>query len=888
MALTAGTRLGTYEIVAPLGVGGMGEVYRARDTRLERSVAIKSLPAEFAQDPERLSRFEREAKLLASLSHPNIAGIYGLEEVDGARYLVLEFVEGETLADRLARGPLPLHETVEVAMQIAAGVEAAHENGVVHRDLKPGNVMLTASGEVKVLDFGLAKAGMAEQSESQLNLSASPTMTSAATQDGVILGTAAYMSPEQARGRVVDKRTDIWSFGCVLYECLTGRQAFEGETVSDLIAHILKADPDWTALPPETPTRVRRLLRRCFEKDHRRRLRDLGDARIELEDQADSDLQDSSITAGRGGGHFIGRGRLAVLGLLLIAVSVLATLGVWRGLHPAPPEHLVRFEIADTPQLTIAEDGFNSVISPDGRMVVFLARGPNGNRLWVRSLETLDTRPLEGTDDAYEPFWSPDSRHIGFFRVWKLYRVPVAGGKVEELCASSSARGGTWNRQDVILFASSDGPLFKVSASGGDPERITQLDSTRAETGHRSPEFLPDGRHYLYSTLPPKDGKYDIYLGELGSPTPQFVLSADSGVRYAPGGYLLYRRNGSLAVQRFAMSSLPLEGEPVIVHESMAGSMAAGCPGFSVSADGTLVYATFKLRETRLAWMDADGHEVAGVPIDPAPYSQMDLSSDGRSVALVRTVNEFQSEIWIGDLERGVMTRFSREPVQCEFPRWSPDGTRIAYTISDGGPQSIVVRSVVNPLEAEILLRSDPKYKRLDTWLPDGRSLLYASQDPETGYDLWMLPVDGDREPKACVRTPFREGGGRVSPDGRWLAYGGNESGTWEEYVQPFGTPGARYQVTKGGGVGVRWLRGGKQLAYLPVSSATTVKIADVIPGDAFRLGPERTFCELARDQIATRITSDGERILSLLPAGEPAPNSITVVLDWAEGLGEN
>ena len=415
MTLTTGTRLGPYEIVGPLGAGGMGEVHRATDARLGRDVAIKSLSAEFAHDPERLSRFEREAKLLASLSHPNIAGIHGLEEVDGALYLVLEFVEGETLAERLSRGPLPLDEAIEVAKQIAAGVEAAHESGVIHRDLKPGNVMLTASGAVKVLDFGLAKSGMAERSGSNPSLSASPTMTHAETQAGVILGTAAYMSPEQARGRALDKRTDIWSFGCVLYECLTGRQAFEGETVSDLIAHILQTEPDWAALPPDTSNRACRLLRRCLQKDHRRRLRDLGDARIELEDETEPEIPSSSITtAGQTVGPTSSHMRLATFGLLLVAVSVLATIGVWRSLHPAPSRTPVRFEVADAEHMTIDADGSSSAVSPDGKMLVFLARDSAGSKLWVRSLETLDARPLEDTDDGYQPFWSPDSRTTSF------------------------------------------------------------------------------------------------------------------------------------------------------------------------------------------------------------------------------------------------------------------------------------------------------------------------------------------------------------------------------------------------------------------------------------------------------------------------------------------
>jgi Tol biopolymer transport system component/tRNA A-37 threonylcarbamoyl transferase component Bud32 len=889
MPLEPGQQIAHYRVVEKIGEGGMGEVYRATDTKLKREVAIKVLPEEVGRDRDRLARFEREAQVLASLNHPNIASIYGLEEASETPCLVLELVEGHTLAERLAQGALPLEEARDVALQIASALEMAHEKGIVHRDLKPANVKVTPEGAVKVLDFGLAKALENESAETAHDLSLSPTLTAAATRAGVILGTAAYMSPEQARGKSVDKRTDIWAFGCVFYECLTTRRCFTGETVSDLIAHVLQTEPDWEALPAETPDYMRRLLRRCLEKDRRHRLRDIGDARIELEDEFEPSMPGPGVaTATPSAVGWSGRIRLALFGTLLVAASVLATVGVQRLLHPSPARAPVRFQVADAEGMTISKDGSNHAISPDGTMLVFLAGDSARQELWVRSLETLAAHPLEGTDDGYQPFWSPDSRHIGFFSFGKLKRVPAEGGVVEELCNSGFARGGTWNRQNVILYAPSSGPLLKVSASGGDSEPITSLDTASGETAHRFPHFLPDGQRYLYSSLPPKDGKFDIYVGELGSAARQFLVSVESGVVYAGSGHLLFQRNGSLAAQEFDTSSLRLGDEPVIVRQSMALTGFAGGPGFSVSSSGTLAFATLNLQDTRLAWFDREGREVTKVPMDPAPYTDMQISPDDRRVALVRQMSASKSDIWIGDLERGVVARFSQEPGSVTFPRWSPDGTRIAYQVGEMGPESFVIRSVDSGPEARTILQTDPNYKVLSGWSPDGGSLIYASQDPETRFDLWVLPLDGDQEPWPYLKSPFMEFGGPLSPDGHWIMYWGNESGHGEGYVQAFPDPGIRYQVTKGGGRARRWLAAGTQLVFSSKPNPTTLQVADVIPGQEFRLGPARTFGILPRGELATRITNEEERILSLVPAGDLLPNSITVVLNWAEELGQD
>ena len=882
MRLDPGTRLGPYEITAPLGAGGMGEVYRARDARLARDVAIKALPEAFARDPERLARFEREAKLLASLNHANVGAIFGLEEADGQRFLVLELVEGETLAARLARGTLPLLESLDVCRQIAAALESAHESGVVHRDLKPGNVVLTPAGVVKVLDFGLAKAGP-QAAASDPGLSASPTMTYAATGTGVVLGTAAYMSPEQARGKPVDKRTDIWSFGCVLYECLTGRQCFSGETVSDMIASILQAEPAWNALPAQTPARVRELLRRCLEKDARRRLRDIGDARLELEDVLAARNSSTSVAAA-GPDLAQRRGALPPIAIAIVAALIGLIAGGFAGrlMTHAPARAPVRFEIADAEGMDFGTDGQQSALSPDGRMLAFVAGDSIKSKLWVRSLETLAARPLEGTDDAALPFWSPDSRNIGFFTNTKLKRIPAAGGDADVLCDVKRARGGAWNRAGVIVFAPlSDGPLYRVSATGGDPQPVTRLDSLRHETGHRFPEFLPDGRHFLYSALPPNDGKFDIYVGALDSPGREHLLAAGSGVLYAEPGSLLYLRNGTIVAQAFDAARRRLKGEPVSLRDGAAGTSFAGGAGFSASQEGTLAYLTIKLTNAHLVWADLQGRPTGEVPVEPAPYYNVQISPDGRRVALVRATSTQETAIWVVDLERGVGTRISQEAGACEAPAWSPDGTRIAYSVSVLGPQRFVVRPADGGGTAETYLASDPAFKELYGWSRDGRYLLFGRQDPVTRWDLWLLPMDGDHTPRLYLGTPFSEQAASVSRDNRWLSYRSDESGRPEIYVQSFPTPGSKYQVTNSGGAFGAWMPGGRQIVFAQAPNPRAVRVADILPGSEFHLGPSHVLGAVPEESRGADLSPDGKRLLLLMPAGRPPANAIAVVLDW-------
>ena len=887
MRLGAGTKLGPYEIVAPLGSGGMGEVYRARDARLGRDVAIKALPEAFASDPERLARFEREARLLASLSHPNVGAIHGLEEADGHRYLVLEFVEGETLGRRLARGPLPLDETLEVCRQIAAALEAAHENGIIHRDLKPGNVMLTPSGAVKVLDFGLAKGGSGSAASSDPSLSASPTMTYSATGAGVILGTAAYMSPEQARGKAVDKRTDIWSFGCVLFECLAGRQAFEGETVSDLIARILEREPDLGALPPSTPSRLRELLRRCLEKDAKRRLRDIGDARIEIEDVL---AVRSSGSARAAAGATASRPRsaaaLAAFGIAVALVTAAIVLIVPRALHRAPDVHPTRFAVLAPEGVTLAADGAESAISPDGRMLAYIAVDSSGTaNVWVRPLESLAAHVVPGTDNADLPFWSPDSRSIAFFAEGKLKKVPVQGGTVEVLCNANNGRGGTWSASGTILFTpAGEGPIYRVPAGGGEPQPVTTLDSTRHETGHRFPCFLPDGRHFLFSVLPGRQGTIDIDLGSLDSPRRTHLFSALSGAVYAPPGDLVFVKTQTLVAQGFDARGLRTVGDPVSLGDVPSASSYTGARLATASTTGALAYVNGRAVNTSLVWTDRAGKRLGTVRVPAARYTAVTLSPDSRRAMVTRASSPNESDLWLVDLERATTTRFTFGPSQNGGALWSPDGSRIAFESDRDGPWNFYIKSVSGAAPEEPLLRSSAMIKHPTWWSHDGRFIVFEQLDAKTGWDLWMIPMDGDHTPRPFLRTPFNERFGSLSPDGRWMAYTSDESGRSEVYVQSFPSPGSKYQVSTGGGFGVVWRQDGKEIAFGGTDGLSSYAV-DVSTAPEFRCGSPHLMNKLPADLLGLTSTPDLQRLLLILPAGGSAPASLTVVLDWTGAL---
>ena len=887
MPLTPGSKLGTYEIVAPLGQGGMGEVYRAHDSRLGRDVAIKVLPDAFASDPERLARFEREAKLLASLQHTNIAVLHGLEESGGRRFLVMQCVEGESLAQRLARGPLPLAEALEIAGAIAAGLEAAHESGIVHRDLKPGNVMVTPTGEVRVLDFGLARGGVGA-SPSDEALSASPTLTYAATHAGVILGTAAYMSPEQARGKPVDRRTDIWSFGCVLFECLTGKQAFAGETVSDIVARILQTEPDWSTLPASTPGRVRDLLVRCLQKDARRRLRDIGDARVEIED----------LVAGRvsaSGAHLAPpvtvaprRAWLVPAVAALVALTALATWFAAGVLGPVRAVKPTRFIIGGPRDQTISNDGRIDVqLSPDGNTLALIAVDSAGvARIWIRPMDSLVPRVLPGTEQATLMFWSPDSRYLAFCaNDHQLAKVAIAGGDPEPICEVKTARGGSWNRNGVILIAPySNGAIYRVSANGGEPVAVLHPDSARGEAGLRFPSFLPDGRHFLYtSMLADSSFKWRVCVGSLDGGAPRVLVRSESGAIYAEPGWLLYSRRGAIVAQRFDAGVRKLQGDPVVLPDVSLAVNLAGAPLVSASNTGMFAYDTHDPVRMRLAWLDLQGHELATVPAPSGAYGHPALSPDEHHAIVTATANNTVDYIAMEDLDRGVVRRLSPPDVESITPVWSPDGRAFAY-IAEGVHDTIVVQSLSGD-SRRAYPASDPAFQQLDAWTEDGRSLLFERLDSSTKWDIWVLPLDGSGPARPLLRLPANEHNASLSADGRWLAFESDELGVPDVYVVPFGSPAVPYQVTNGGGANLGWTRDGTRLLFSSAKQPNVVMQADVRPGAEFSLGPSRLLARVPEGSSGGEFDRATKRIIALVPAEKARPQTITVVQNWQAAL---
>jgi Tol biopolymer transport system component/predicted Ser/Thr protein kinase len=879
-------RIGSYPIEREIGRGGMGIVYLGRDTRLGRPVAIKVLPEEFSRDPERLARFEREARMVASLSHSNIAGIYGIEETDGRKFLALEYVEGETLAERIARGPLPWDETLEIGRQIAAGLEAAHENGVVHRDLKPGNIKLTPSGDVKILDFGLAKSGVGNEAASGSNLSHSPTMTHAATVAGVILGTAAYMSPEQARGRVVDRRTDIWSFGCVLYECLTGRQAFAGETVSDMIARILQGRPEWDDLPAGTPAGVRRLLERCLEKDAKKRLRDIGDVRLEIEDMLSGKLPAMPDVAGPQV-RVSRSARLAWLAALFFA-AVAAGLAAYHWLSAPAVAPVVRLSLTAPGGVNIFENTVGTAVSPDGSLIAFVASDSAGdNHVWVRPIASSSARLIPGTEGVFVLFWSPDSRRIAFFTGERLKQVDLEGGTPENICnVKGGGRGGDWNADGTIVLApAGEGPLFKVSANGGVPEQVTFLDSTRHEIGHRFPHFLPDGRHFLFAALPSHEGLFDIFVGSTTSSDREPLMKAAGVPVYVEPGYLLYDRNGRLVAHRFDARKRRLVGEPVSIGDEPGPSDWLGAPSVRASRQDVIVYYRQNVIPTELAWFDRTGRRTGTVPVPPGLYDWLSLSPDEERAVVNRRVSATESDLWIVELARGTMTRFTFGPGRCDQPVWSPDGSRIVFSSDRSGTWDVYVKPVGGASE-EKLPTSRATLTYPVAWSPDGRTLLFKQLSEKTDWDLWTISVDGsDREQVPYMNTPFGEFSGWFSPDGRWICYESDESGLSEIYAQAFPTPGLKHKISNGGGTSPVWRRDGREISYIDLAGRPTFVTVDSDNG--FSTGPPVPAFSI-RGVRGGSATGDFQRVLlSVVDERHHTPGEISVLLNWQGEIGK-
>jgi serine/threonine protein kinase len=872
MALAPGSSIGSYQILASIGRGGMGEVYRARDAKLKREVAIKSLPEAFARDTERLARFQREAEALAALNHPNIGAIYGLEESGGTRFLVLELVEGETLEERLRRGALAVEEALRVGAEIAGALEAAHEKGVIHRDLKPANIMITPDGQVKVLDFGLASA-VADHASSS-DFSNSPTLSMAATRDGVVLGTAAYMSPEQAKGRKADKRADIFSFGCVLYEMLTGRPAFEGEDVPDILSRVLQREPDWSHLPSNLPRRVRELLERCLEKDVKKRRRDMGDVRIDIE-RALHEPDDISAAQPLRGSRFAWT-LVAVAGLMIVALSVPAI----RHLGETPPDAAeLRLEIT-TPATS---SPLHFAISPDGRRLAFVASGDGQPRLWVRPLNTGTSQPLAGTEGAEYPFWSPDSRSIGFFAGGKLKGIDISGGPPQAVADAPAGRGGAWNRDGTILFAPTNaGALSRVSAAGGEPVSVTR--TAPGGSSHRFPQFLPDGRRFLFFVQGSLNTQ-GIYLGSLDGGEPRRLVASDTAGAWAPPGRMLFVRLGALVARPFDAEKGEFTGEPVTVADPVGYDNAFNIGGFSVSAAGLVTYRALGAERRQLVWFDRNGKAVGTVGEPDENFLQYpELSPDGRRVGVTRIV-QGNTDVWLIDLVRGGATRFTFDEANDGWPLWSPDGTQIAFRSNRKGAYDLYLKPSSGASHEEPLQEST-KQKGPLQWSSDGRFLLFWETDPKTGFDLWTMPMTGDRKPLPWVNAPFTESGGQFSPDGRWVAYQSDETGRAEIYVQPFPAAGAKWQVSTNGGTMPRWRPDGKELFFIAPDSklmAATVTISGTTfqaasPVALFQTRIAGGFGNILKHNYA--VSGDG-RFLINVPTEASSPSPVTLILNW-------
>ena len=859
VASLLGRQVGTYQIVSHLGTGGMGEVYRARDATLNRDIALKVLPEPVAPDLDRLARFKREAQVLAALNHPNIAAIYGFEESNpspdpghaAVRALVLELVEGPTLADRIAHGPIPVDEALPIARQIAEALEAAHEQGIIHRDLKPANIKVRGDGTVKVLDFGLAKA--LEPAGSSPGAMQAPTIT--VTGVGVILGTAAYMSPEQARGKAVDKRADIWAFGCVVYEMLTGQRAFGGEDVAVTLAGVVEREPDFDALSPSVPARVRQVLRVCLRKELKQRASDIRDVRLALEGAFETTAPPATPSAAP-------RGRLAwTTALAAVAVLGMVTLAIpaVRYLHeappPAPPETRTEIVTPATDQPT------SFALSPNGRQIVYVASGDGTSRLWLRSLATTTAQPLPSTEGATAPFWAPDSRAIGFFAGGALKRLDLGGGAPQTLARVVAGQGGAWSAAGVIVVAPSNNTaLLRVSATGGAAAIVTTLGPQNQ--GHLAPHFLPDGRRFLFYVRGSVDTA-GIYLGSLVGSAPTRLTAADSAGVYLPsgpgpaeafrgGGWLLWVRAGTLVAQRLDVARAALTGEPVTLADGVADD-GLNRSAVSVAATGLVAYRIGGGSQRQLTWMDRSG-TVGGTVGDPDgnDLSAPRVSPDGRRVVVVRRVQGNQ-DVWLLDGAR--TRRVTFDAANDNFSVWSPDGTRIVFSFNRAGRYDLYQKLASGAGVEEQLVVSD-QTKTPSSWSADGRFLLFHSTDPQTSTDLWVMPMVGDRtRPSVFLKTPFREAYGVFSPDGRWVAYMSNESGRVEIYVRPFVPPGAagtaagaaggQWQVSTAGGIHPVWRPDGRELYYLNPAGAMmaapiTVIGATLEPGAPVVLFPTR------------------------------------------------
>jgi serine/threonine protein kinase/Tol biopolymer transport system component len=881
--IPSGSKLGSYEVVSQIGAGGMGEVYQAQDTKLERNVAIKVLPEAVAHDAERLSRFQREAKMLAALNHPNIAIIYGLEQSGGTSYLVMELVPGDTLQQRVKRdGAVPIEEALAIAKQIAEALEAAHEKGIIHRDLKPANVKVTPEGKVKVLDFGLAKAFAGDTTPEELGNS--PTLSMAATMQGVILGTAAYMSPEQAKGKAVDKRTDIWAFGAVLYELLTGKPAFHGEDVGDILASVVKMEPDWTALPANISPSIRVLLQRCLRKDRRQRTPDAAILRIEIEDLLAAP-KDSSATQSAPAST---RKSLLAVGAVAAILAVLfgfTSWGWWRATRSLE-RPLVRLEVDLGPDVSLdSPRGADTILSPDGTRLVYVSQ----RRLFTRRLDQPKATELAGTQGAYAPFFSPDGEWVAFFATGKLQKISVEGGSAITLCDTATAEGGSWGEDGNIIAAltGAGGVLSRIPAAGGAPAPLTQL--TGGEATHRWPQILPGGKAVLF-TSSASGAAFDganVEVVSLADHQRKTLQRGGTFGRYLPAsngtGHLVYINKGALFAVPFDPEKLEVRGTPSPVLDGVAYSTANGSAQFDFSRSGTLVYRSGGAAQGNLVtvqWLDAAG-KTQPLLAKPGVYQRPHVSPDGQRLAL-----DDGSDIWVYEARRDTMTRLTFGGGTNTIPVWSPDGHYIAFLGPGGGIWSV---------RSDGASKSQPLIQGKNvlvpfSFTPDGKRLVYDEVNPVTAYDIWTVTIESDGtglragKPESFLQTPADERNPTFSPDGHWLAYASNESGTYEVYVRAFPDKGGKWQISNAGGTYPLWSSNGHELFFRGddnrIMVATYAAKADSFVPDKPRLWSDKQLANFGIIGTANYdLAPDGKRIAALMPVdtaeGQKAQNHV-------------
>jgi Tol biopolymer transport system component len=899
VSLNAGTKLGPYEIVAPLGAGGMGEVYRARDTRLGRDVAIKVLPGHLSSDADLKQRMEREAKSISALNHPNICTLHDIGSQDGIDFLVMEYLEGETLADRLHRGSLLLQEVLPIAIQISRALDKAHRRGIVHRDLKPANIMLTRHGP-KLMDFGLAKPALALASSSGENplTPSTPTLSMAAlsasasplTQKGTVVGTFQYMAPEVLQGSEAEAASDIFSFGCVLYEMITGRRAFEGKSQFSVLGAILDKEPEAVrVLRPDTPPHLDEIVRRCLAKDREQRYGCMHDVALALESLPHSKADAAPIDARQPAL----RAAWLIAGFAAAAALTLAAVLLFRAPQLAPMVRSYILPPAGTVFVTMVPTAGTPVLSPDGSQLAFTARDDKGKvLLYVRPLNSLNAAALAGTEDAMYPFWSPDSQQLGFFAGSKLKTIHAAGGPPLILCDVPNGRGGAWGSKGTIVFTPTpNSALMRVSAGGGTPEPASRLNTAQGENSHRWPQFLPDGNHFLYWSRNSHGAQeHALYTGSIGSLDAKLLVKNESMAIYTPG-YLLFLRDQTLMARPFNARTLELSGDasPIVEHVANNGGVAR--PVFSVSENGEIVYqAGDTSGGWYLFWQDREGKRLGSVP-QSARYFYPSISPDSTRLAVTLADMQGLGDIWIFDLKRGTSTRLTFGAALLTFPTWSPDGKTIYYSSTIKGPPHIYAKAADGSGGERAVLETENMVELVQDASADGRYLIYTRRDntnqTRANLDIWALPLSGDNKPFPVVETPFDDIAATISPDGKWLAYQNNETGRAEVYVTAFPKGGSKWQASTEGGWKPRWRRDGKELFFLNVSDIVTAVDVSTSNG-ALRLGvPHALFPALGvqRQAGAYDVSSDGKKFLINSGDVKEGNEPLTLIQNWPAAL---